>query len=310
MWTDAEFKRRIAFFERNMERAGLATKAEIAAVAVRAKEWAEPESLIYQWSDLRALLVQRNVTTVDPEALEAAVAAMEERPEWVSLPSVDKMVAIRPASFERITLIEKLDFNMKLLLAAKTWLMAQRAVGERPSGAKPPCGECKRPFASDGAFDLIDRLGREEDFHRASLYTQVIAEGPEPHEGPLVKWATKLTVGEHMLLLQAYHRVNTDPITRISKLVSRDGKRDLPMSWSFLFTAMEEREHRPAKEIMRDRSLASIVAVCVVGAVQFRAMEKKAKDKAERGAASKSTGGRANKSSRPPWTQTVERGKD
>ncbi len=306
MWTDREFERRIAFFERNIERAGLATTAEIAAVALRSKEWAIPERLIYHWADLRALLVERNKTTVDPDALEAATQAMEERPEWVTLPTVDRVVAVRPASFERITMVEQLDFNLKLLQAARTFLMFQRAAGKRRPKAPEPCGECKRPYDPEGAFDLIERMGREADFARASLYTQIIADGPEPHDGPLVDWSKKLTGGEHMLLLQAYHRVNTDPILRVSKLVSSDGKRDLPMSWSFLFATMEEREHRPAKEIMRDRSLASIVAVCVVSALQHREMEKKAKERAERDARQKP--GKGKGKSRAPWTQAVERG--
>ena len=307
MWTEKEFERRIAFFERNIERAGLATRAEIAAVALRSKEWAIPERLIYHWADLRALLVERNSTTVDPDALEAATQAMEERPEWVTLPSVDRNVAVRPASFERITLVEQLDFNLKLLQGARAFLMYQRAMGRKsPAPAPEPCSECKRPYDPEGAFQLIEDMGREADFTRASLFSQIIADGPEIREGPLVDWAKRITPGEHLLLVQAYHRVNTDPIVRVSKLVSGDGKRDLPMSWSFLFASMEEREHRPAKEIMRDRSLASIVAVCVVSALQHREAEKKAKEKAERGARKKP--GKHGVKSRAPWTQAVERG--
>ncbi len=280
MWVEAEFRRRIAFFERNLKRSGLATEAELAAVATRSAEWAVPERLIYQWADLRALVTERNRTTLDPDALEAAVRAMEERPEHVSLPSVQVDTIVRPASFARINLVELYAYNLKLLTQAREFLMAERTAGRTIPTDPTPCSECGRPLAPGGVFELIDKMGREIVFERAALHTQIIAEGPEPHEGPLVTWSERITQGEHMLLIQAYHRVNTDPIKQVSGLVSKDGKRDLPNSWSFLFNRFEEREGRPARHIMRDRSLASIIAVCVTSALLSEERERTTKRKA------------------------------
>jgi hypothetical protein len=77
--------------------------------------------------------------------------------------------------------------------------------------------------------------------------------------------------------MQAYHRVNYDVITRLPQPTSKAGERTLPQSWAFLFAHQADRERRPAVEIMRDRSLASTVAVIVLQAIRDQKLHAKGK---------------------------------
>ncbi len=282
MWSDHEVRRRIAFLERNIKRSGMASNLEIAACQARSSERKEPERWLFYWADLRTLIREKNHDHVDAEGLEAATRALEEIPEHIHLPTIGADLVVHPASWSRINVIETHAFNLHLCEAARAYLMTLREQGNASPVDKKPCSGCGRPLEPGEVFAHISRLGDEMSFQRASLYTQIVAPGPEPAEGELVTWAERITPAEHLVLLQAYHRCNSDVIARLPKLSSADGKRELQGSWSFLFARFEEREGRPAKHIMRDRSLAAVIAICVTAAIQQRRSQEKAREKAKK----------------------------
>jgi hypothetical protein len=123
---------------------------------------------------------------------------------------------------------------------------------------------------------ILDRIISELGFQRSRLYAQVTAPTPKPVDYE-VDWADDITPIEDMALLQAWHRVNMDLITQLPQPRSRDGTRDLPTHWSFVFQSVAWRERRPPEEIIRDRSLVSIVTSTVLEALKAEAADKKSK---------------------------------
>ncbi len=83
-------------------------------------------------------------------------------------------------------------------------------------------------------------------------------------------------------MLEAYHRVNYDVITRIPEPSSSDGERQLPHSWAFLFAHRADRERRPAVELTCNRSLGSLIANMSLEAIRDQQLRSKGKIDAEK----------------------------
>lgn len=272
----AVLRRRIAFFQRNLLRSGLATEEEIASVADPFSKRRDKDALWEHWAELKAIAIARvttkKSTEVADESLEAAVAALSDQSYEVRLSSIGKAFHITPASFKRIRTIEDHAWWVNMLTAGRALLLAD--VGDVPAAKGEVCSECDRPLVAGALNELLERIGDELDYQRSMLYAQVIAPTPAPVDNP-VKWANKITPAEDSLLMEAYHRVTYDVIMQLPEPRSLDKQRELPRSWAFLFAQQAERERRPAIEIMRDRSLGSTIAVMVIESIRQSAMKGK-----------------------------------
>jgi hypothetical protein len=249
-----ELKNLIAFYERNMINAGLAPTDEIEKIAEQRRGARDKDSLWDWLAELKSLararkaLEQKRGSPVKADAYEAAIAALEGRAESVWLPSLDTSVKVVPASWARILIVEDCEYWILKLHAYEIFIKQQEE-------------------QSDDHPQILDRVITSINETRSLLYAQIAAPTPAPVEEG-IDWADKITVLEEMALKQAWHRVNLDLIARLPEPASRDGKRALPRHWSFVFQSYSWRERRPPGEIIRDRSLASIVAATVLEVIK------------------------------------------
>ncbi len=84
-------------------------------------------------------------------------------------------------------------------------------------------------------------------------------------------------------MLQAYHRTNYDLLVSMPSPRSKDGKRDLPTHWAFMFEGIAWRERRAPIEIIRDRSLVSVVAATILEYIKAEKLDKQKGAKAGKG---------------------------
>jgi hypothetical protein len=240
----------------------LATEEELEAVAKPYKGRPSKDDLWEWYADLKALarLRKSQETTAgrydDADAFEAALAALEDRAESVYLPSIDLTVDVRPASWLRIMKIEKHSWWSDRLLATNVYFASDLIV------EKPP-----------DLPELQDRIMGEISLQRNLLYSEITAPSPAPAV-ELVDWADRITPLEEMALVQAYHRVNYDLLATLPTPRSKDGKRELPNHWAFIFEGIAWRERRAPIEIIRDRSLVSVVAATILEYIKAERLDK------------------------------------
>lgn len=260
-----EVQARVDTYVRNLKAAGLATEAELESVAKLYKGGTKDD--IWEWLvELRSLARVRKATTDQRsghktvDALEAAIAALEGRAEMVELKSIGRTVKVVPASWARIMLVEDINWWIMRLTAA-------HVVFKNDEAHETPLHELDQ---------ILDRILSELSFQRSRLYALVTAPTPAPVDH-VVDWADDITPIEDMALVQAWHRVNMDLMTQLPQPRSRDGVRNLPTHWSFVFQSVAWRERRPPEEIIRDRSLVSIVTSTVLEALKSEAADKRSK---------------------------------
>lgn len=286
MATTDQIRRRIANLTFGLERSGLATEEEIASVAARFEGNSEIDVLWEHWAELKALGLARisqrkKAGPVTENQLELAAQALAEKPEEVYLPSLKQKFRIHPASYARIERIEEHSFWINMLEAARSLLLLETTEGKHtPASAGNICPQCGRAREPGQLDDLLKRIREELTYQRAALYGQVVAPGPAPHETDtgepvLVDWGNRLTPLEDALLMQGYHRVNYDVVRGLPEPRSADNERELPRSWAFLFASISMKENRPARSVMRDPSLASIIATFVLEEIKQRERERK-----------------------------------
>lgn len=276
-----ELKRRIDFQKRNLLRTDLATEEEIAAIFSKHEERRAEHRWIYIWGDLRVLIAlkmkDKGGGRIPPDAMAAAILALEEAPETVWLPSLKQQVVIWPAGFEKINAIERLEWWMPRLEAGRIMLMRDKENG-RPSKAdsRAICDACERPTSPGNLDELLQEIALESAHMHSWIYAHATSGSPAPAEEP-VTWASQITVLEHMALVQAYHRVNRDIIEQLPKPMSRDGDREQPRHWSFLFAHQADHQQKPPIEIMRNQSLAGLIAVVSLEAITAQRLRAKGK---------------------------------
>lgn len=273
--TKRQIRDRIEFYSRNLRNAGLATDEEIASVAKPYKGRSSKDDLWMWFADLKALARlrkgnERSEVTLGggielSRAYDVAIAALEDTPETVYLASIDKHVDVTPASWARILRIEDIAWWL-LRLQAMQVLMNDPEIENKP----------------DNLADVQERIRKELDWQRAFLYAQVVAPTPAPVKEP-VDWGNDITPIEEMALMEAYHRVNVDTLSQMPMPKSRDGKRDLPNHWVFLFQSFAWRERCPPTAIIRDRSLVSIVAEATIQNIQEDAARRSVKTSRRKG---------------------------
>ncbi len=297
--TVRELKNRIAHYERDLTRRGAVTPQELEEVtALFSGRRLYKDDFWKWWAELRAyakreawLAVKRGDIT-DADALEAAIEALEERAETIELPSAGLHVSVTPASWARIQIIEDHAMLELKLQATRHFLLERIREGKpikRKRGATVElCSECERPIEAGNTVELLQRTEAELSFQMGSIYAQVTAPGPEPLPlGSVVEWVRKITPEEHITILGAYHRVNLERLRRLPAPAGRDKKTALPTHWGFLFARLAAQENKPAAEIMRDRSLVSIVAVTILEGRRDEIQRKEAKTEAAAEAGSK-----------------------
>ena len=245
---------RVEFYLRNLRNAGLATDAELDSVAKSCRGQSSKDDLWECLAELKSLArlrkaqAQRQGNVQSADAYEAAIAALEERAETVYLKSINETVLVRPGSWARIMLIEDVAWWVNRLIATHAYLMSDEAAEQLSE-------------REDIQLRVIDELS----YQRTRLYSQLVAPSAAPvAPSEHVKWADDITPLEEGALLQAYHRVNYDLISSMPTPTSKDGKRPLPNHWAFVFQSVAWRERRPPLEIIRDRSLVSVVASTVL----------------------------------------------
>ena len=286
-----DLKRLVGHLERDLLRRDAATQEELDELREAAGKRPRKDDYWQWWADLRAFVkrsawIERKRGNIqDADALEVALAALEERPEFVELPSAGVNVRITPASRSRIEILED-HANLELRLeTGRRYLHGLILDGKAlKNRARIPelCPECERPLEAGDTADLLTRVTAELQYQRSCLYAQVTAPGPEPIPvGSTVEWADKITPEENLALLGAYHRVNLERLRNLPAPISTDGSA-LPSHWSFLFARQAAKEKKPAHVIMRDRSLVSIMAVAILEGHRDDIQRKEAKQKAER----------------------------
>lgn len=286
-WSRDYLKKKVAFYERVLKRQNLATADEIEAVA-RKHPGRKKDDLWARYAELRSL-ARRNEWVnaaasgeITTDEMEAALEALEGRGELVELASVKAIVRVVPASYERINLVEDLELAQRRLQDAHEALRAAIERGddlELPGYDVDACPECRRPRRPAQLHELLAGFRKEIAHYRGLIYSQVTAPDPKPvDDAKPPPWSSKITPLEHLALVQAYHRVNMDLLRRLPRPVSRDGERELPAHWSFLFSQLEARtKHRlPAKHFMREYSLAAIVAALTQEQMEHEAEKKRA----------------------------------
>jgi hypothetical protein len=253
-YSESWLRHRVAFYQRNLVNAGLATEAEVATVASEFPGESKDE-LFMALAHLMSLSRRREWQgkrngkgQPDPDALDVALRALEDRPEVVDLPTPKLTVRVVPAAWARIMRIEDLDYWLQQLVACRMLLQDDMDRVEEPE-------RTLRELA-----DEIDRI-------RADLYAQVTAPGPELYEGDPPAWVEKITPAEETAILQAWHRVNLEPLLEMPNPKSKKGK-DLPRHWSYVFESVAWRERRPAREVTHNRSLISLVAQTVMSGLR------------------------------------------
>lgn len=257
---------RIAFYRRNLVNIGLATVEEVMAVVDAIPKQATKDDLHMAHAKLMSFGRRREwqhrknghtAPAVDPESLDAALSALEERAEVVELrrsPEAVRLVIV-PASYARIVMVEDLEFWVQRLESIRLYLQHPQCPDPEPA-------------------ERLVRVDRELEHQRAMLFTQVAAPTAAPATGEEpAPWARDLRPEEAVALLQAWHRVNLEPLRRLPKPAGRTGE-TLPPHWSILFQSIAWREKRPPSEIVRDRSLLSIAVQGVIESIREAARER------------------------------------
>ena len=255
-WSKRQLRDRVAFFRRNLVNHGWATEEEVDSVA-QSFPGATKDDL---WQQLAMLMTygrrgewkgaRSKETEARADELDVALSALEDRPETVELPSVNDgdgpmRVTVRPGNWARLNRIDDCDFWRWRLEAARIYLRQEIEAGRDV----------------DEFDDWTRRIEEELNWTRAMIYAHATAPGTEPWKEPEPPaWCYKLTPVEELMLIQAYHRVNLEPMTLMPKPRGRDGKSELPRHWAFLLQSVSWREKRPVREVIHDRSLVSIVA--------------------------------------------------
>jgi hypothetical protein len=262
--TKKSLRGRVETYVRNLRNADLATKKELEAVAKRYHGRTKDD--LWEWfAELKSLARLRKSQEVkagryeDADAFEAALAALEDRVESVHLPSIDTTVEVRPASWLRIMKVEKHAWWSDRLLATSVALASDLLPD------KPP-----------DLPDLQDRVINEIATQRNGLFSEIIAPSPAPAT-EMVEWAELITPLEEGALMQAYHRTNYDLLAQLPTPRSKDGKRELPNHWAFIFEGLAWRERRAPIEIIRDRSLVSVVAATILEYIKAERLDKQTK---------------------------------
>jgi len=285
-----ELKGRIQLFQRNIIRSSPTAKKEVEEIVGEFKGKRDKDSLWEHWAQLKVLattvMAAKTPSTTPPkiteESLEAAVIALSDETVKIHLPSLKTDVEIHPASFKRIEIIEEHAWNMVRLEAARVFLVQEESEGRIPMKVRGEiCTACNRPLEPHDLHETVDRITEELSFQRNCLYAQIVAPGPAPVKEP-VDWADRIIPGEDQLLMEAYHQTNYDVVTRLPQPASRDGLRTLPKSWGFLFSHQAEKEHRKPAELMKDRSLNSVIAVLILEAIREQTAKSEAKADAKR----------------------------
>ena len=253
-YSESWLRHRVAFYQRNLVNAGLATEAEIATVASEFPGESKDE-LFMGLAHLMSLARRREWQgkrngkgQPDPDALDVALRAMEDRPEVVDLRSIKQTVQVNPPGWNRLMRVEDLDFWLQQLVACRMLLHEDMDRVEEPDRT-------------------LRELAEEIDRIRTDLYAQVTAPGPELYEGAPPEWPDKLWAVEETAIMQAWHRVGLEPLMEMPAPKSRKGK-DLPRHWAYVFESVAWRERRPVREIVHNRSLISLVAQTVMAGLR------------------------------------------
>ena len=306
-----DLKRLVGHYERDLLRRNGASQDELDELREKYKpEGSRPVKDDYWqwWADLRAFIkrgawIERKRGNIaDADALENALAALEERPEFIELPSAGVNVRITPASRSRIEILEdhaNLELRLEIGRRHLHGLILDGKALKNRARIPELCSECERPLEAGDTADLLKRITSELQYQRSCIYAQVTAPGPEPVPvGTTVEWADKITPEENLALLGAYHRVNLERLRNLPKPVATDGSA-LPQHWSFLFARQAAREKKPAHVIMRDRSLVSIIAVAILEGHRDDIQRKEAKAKAATKASAKGSRGSSRRARQP-----------
>ncbi len=262
---------RIEKYVRNLRNAQLATDKELDAVAKSYQGRGSKDDLWEWFAELKSLARLRKSQEKaagryeDADAFEAALAALEDRAETVWLPSIEETVTVCPASWLRIMKIEKHAWWVDRLLATSVALASDLLPD------KPP-----------DLPELQDRVIAELTKQRNGLYSEITSPLPRPAT-EIVDWAEYITPLEEQAMLQAYHRTNYDLLVSMPSPRSKDGKRDLPTHWAFMFEGIAWRERRAPIEIIRDRSLVSVVAATILEYIKAEKLDKQKGAKAGKG---------------------------
>ena len=285
-----QLRMRIMALERALFRDRLATDDEIKSVADRFKDRSGKDLLWEHWAILRGMVIGKKAThskadsiDVSEESLAMAVKALRDASETVEIPSIGKIFTIHPASWDRIERIEAHEWWLNRLILTRAFLIDSVNSGKESEVTKGEiCSGCDRPLEAGKLGSILIEIREEMCVQRSMLLAQVIASSPAPVDKP-VSWSSKITPEEEILLKQAYHRVNYDRIHELPTPRSEKGSRDLPQSWSFMFSTMEDRHKKPAAHFMRNRSLASIVAYLTIQAVRDQSIKDQVKTEAKHG---------------------------
>ncbi len=256
MWTRKKLENRIASLDKLLRIEKLATDAELDSVA-SSHPGKTKEQLWLRYAELRSFArrkewqARRQNRRGDADSFETALAALEDRAEIVELPSLNRTFRISPASWLRIMRVEDLDWWILRLGAARLLLKYDAGRGE--------------PI--DDLDETLGKIQEEVSHCRSLLYAEVTAEGPAPLYEP-IDWGDRITPDEEMLLMEAWHRVNTDILRRLPRPMSKKDGKELPNTWAMVFQSVAWRERRPPIEIVRERSLVSICAETALEAIK------------------------------------------
>lgn len=283
-YTVTQLRGRIEFLRRNLLRGKLADESELDKIAARFKGERSKSSLWAHWAELKAIAIAKAknndpsaIPEVSEESLEVAVMALADKSVDVFLPSLKQTFTVVPASFSRIEALEGHAWWLARLEAARAVLLEDANTGKvNKNVAAEYCEKCERPLEVGSLDEILKRIQLEIDQQRDWVLAHAVAPTPAPADKP-VNWGDRITTAEYTLLVQSYHRVNYDIVSRLPEPKSENGARTLPRSWAFLFSHQADKERRPSAELMRDRSLASVVAVIVLEAIRGQMMRAEGK---------------------------------
>jgi hypothetical protein len=283
-YTATQLRGRIDFLRRNLLRGGTATETELDSIAERFKGERSKGSLWAHWAELKAIAIAKATTRdhnaipeLDEDSLEAAVTALADKSVSVFLPSLKRTFNIVPASYTRIELLEGHAWWLSRLEAARAVLLEDANAGKiNKHVAAEYCEKCERPLEAGSLDETLKRIQAEIGAQRDWVLANAVAPTAAPADKP-VNWGDRITAPEYTLLIESYHRVNYDIVSRLPEPKSENGARTLPRSWAFLFSHQADKERRPSAELMRDRSLASVVAVIVLEAIRGQMMKAEGK---------------------------------
>lgn len=268
--TVSGLRRRCVAYRAHIGEHGLATDQEIRDHWPGGAENSEPGlgGWVYCYGSYRAFLLRgerhAEEPTPDEAGQEVALEAMREKALPVDFPAGwdGPDLTAHPKSYDTLTLIDEIDYNILCLLAGAEALKGK-------DGAETP-------------LRYGDLLREISTLHQTIAWI-ACTEGPGapfPPAGPLPDEIPApfrdLDPVAIVSVLKTFHQVNRDRLQIISGILHRLPSSGQPASWATLAVHAAKQFGQPVEHLLRNRSLASWLGqLAVLSVAEYEAAQRR-----------------------------------